>query len=113
MENSTGTYPRARDPQNRVQEDERGAPTARPPDPPSEAAHDGAVTNPICNRTIVCGLRACAPECALTVPAWRVHPLQCMYEYTYIYSPVIYISQRARARAQQLYGTLSVPTWAL
>ena len=86
MENSTGTYPRARDPQNRVQEDERGAPTARPPDPPSEAAHDGAVTNPFCNRTIVCRLRACAPECALTVPAWRVHPLQCMY--TYIYSPV-------------------------
>ena len=30
MENSTRTYPRARDPPNGVQEDERGAPTARP-----------------------------------------------------------------------------------
>ena len=38
------------------------------PQPPSgEAAHDGPVRKGICNRTIVCGLRACAPECALTV----------------------------------------------
>ena len=33
MQNSTGTYPRARDPQNGVQEDERGAPTAQPQPP--------------------------------------------------------------------------------
>ena len=64
------TYPRACDPPNGVQEDERGAPTARPPAPPGEAAHDGPVRKGICHWTIVCRLRACAPECALTVPAW-------------------------------------------
>ena len=86
MENSTRTYPRARDPQNGVQEDERGAPTARPPAPPGEAAHDGALRKGISERTIVCRLRACAPECALTVPAWRVQTL--LYKHAYIYSPV-------------------------
>ena len=35
MQNSTGTYPRAHDPGNAVQEDERGAQTARPPAPPA------------------------------------------------------------------------------
>ena len=30
--------------------------------------------------------RACAPECALTVPAWRVQTL--LYKHAYIYSPV-------------------------
>ena len=86
MENSTRTYPRARDPPNGVQEDERGALTAQPPAPAGEADLDGPLRNSISERTVEVRLRACAPECALTVPAWRVHPLQCMY--TYIYSPV-------------------------
>ena len=56
------------------------------PSPPGEAAHDGPVRKGICHWTIVCGLRACAPECALTVPAWRVHTL--LYKHAYICSPV-------------------------
>ena len=85
MENSTGTYPRARDPLNGVQEDERGAPTAQPPAPPGEADLDGPLRNRISERTVEVRLRACAPECALTVPAWRVQTLR--YKHAYICPP--------------------------
>ena len=59
---------RAGSPQE-LEEDERGALTTQTSAPPSEAAHDGPVRKGVCNRTIVCGLLARAPECALTVRA--------------------------------------------
>ena len=45
----------------------------------------------------MCRLRACAPECALTVHAWRVPPSHaCLH---IIYSPVVLRSRQTGAHA--------------